>query len=525
MIKLSTILLAIAFIIIRMSVTFAQEITTPEPSTISSVEFTGNTVVSTDELREVVGIQPGDNVTPASLSEAIRRIEQAYTERGYIAAFVFYEIQGEQPSRTLVFNIREAKVSEIRVTGLERTREETVRRVIETKPGDVYSQRAVQRDVARLDELGLFDEIKVLLERGRESDQVIVIFSLKEAKTRRVDLGGSYSPEGSLIGQVQYSDRNLFGRAQQLIASVNVGSIEGRIGGQVSYFNPFAGPQPGTTFLARAFSDVTFRFSRDLVEEPSTGRYFERHTGLQTSFTRPAGRAQQISYGFRYENVNVENFPQEFLTNDFGTSGGQLLIPSAFYTQDRRLYLVLPASGSYTSAFLEAGYSSPDVGGSGIIPKLQGQRRWYIPIQRITEEMLASENPMPTRTVAVRLRAGTSTGDLPFYEQYFIGGVTDLRGYRESRFWGKNYVTLNTELRWPLSREFVGLAFVDAGDAWGSDFLFTGDIETDFQQHENFSPRLGAGVGLWYISEFGIIRLEYAKGEANRIHFAVGESF
>ena len=501
--------------------TLAEEAPSPtEVAPVQSIQFVGNTALTSDDLNAVIGVKPGEPLTVNALGDAIKKIEDAYAERGYVSDFVYYEILGTQPPRTLIFHIRELRVAEVRVTGLVHTREDTVLRFVQVKPGDLYNERAIQRSVSRLNDLGIFSEIQGFLQEGPQPGQAIVVIQVKEAKIQRIDLGGSYSPEGRLVGQVTYTHLNLFGRAQQLTAAVNTGTIGGKIGGQVTYLNPLVGG-PDTSLAVQAFSDVNFRFSEALAT--GEARYFERRTGARASLTQPAGTAKTLSYGIRYENTTIENLPTASLTTDL--SSGKVIVSSGRLVEDRRLFLVLPASGNYAAGALEAGYSSPDIGSASGIAKGHFDRRWYIPLRAITPAELESENRRPTPTLAIRLSAGTSAGKLPFYEQYFVGGVTDLRGYAESRFWGRNFFTLNTEMRMPLSRSIVGLAFVDVGDAWNSGFLFTAPVTTAFTQHKNFSPRAGAGIGIWWVTDIGVIRFEYAHGEANRLHFAVGESF
>jgi len=100
-----------------------------------------------------------------------------------------------------------------------------------------------------------------------------------------------------------------------------------------------------------------------------------------------------------------------------------------------------------------------------------------------------------------------------------------LRGYLEGRFWGEHMALGSIEYRHPLGRALTGIAFVDVGDAWGSPFQFQPDVDTDFGQHRNFSPRAGAGVGIRYTSEFGALGLDFAWGEEFRTHFTFGETF
>ena len=515
-------LLTVIFLIFSIGNILAQE-TAASFAPVERVEFAGNTVLSADTLSKAANVPTGTTLTPALLTDAVRRIETAYLQAGYIGTVTFYEFRDTPAPRTLVFNIAETKVSEVRIVGLKQTREETIRQLIDTEAGQVYNTRTVQNDVTRLYQTAIFDHVQVHLLQGAKNDQTIVEFTFKEAKSRRIDLGGSYSPEGRLIMQLQYTEANLFGRAQQLSVAANIGSIAAKLGGQIAYFNPIFGSR-GTTLSARGYSDIYFRFSQDLVTNPSEGRYFERRTGFQSTLSRPSGNFSRYAYGFRYENVTVSNLPVDFLSAPISPNAA-VIAPSLKYQQDRRLTLVIPASGSYLSGFIEPGFVNFHTGGSKTIGHVQGEWRQYFPLRPITKEEIASENPKPVRNLAVRLSAGTTTGEIPFFEQYFVGGILDLRGYRESRFWGKNFFTLNTELRMPISQKFIGLAFVDVGDAWGSDFQFAGTTVTPFEQHRDFSPRVGAGVGIWYVSDIGILRLEFARGEANRIHFAVGESF
>lgn len=490
---------------------------------VQVIEFEGNTALTDETLRQVAPVKPGTTINPTLLTEAIRAIEGAYTERGYIAEVTQVRIVGEQPPRTLIFDICETVVSQIIIEGLKNTRESAIRRLMDLEEGDLFNRRILQADIDRINTLGIFESIEVRLEAGDELGQEVVVWSVEERKTGEINFGGSLTPEGSLVGEVQYTQANLFGRAQRLSALVNVQTLGGKVGGQLAYYNPFIA-SPRTDLLVWAFSDVNFRFSGDLAHEPGVIRYSERRTGFQTIAGRRLDDFHSASVGLRYENVTTSGLPLESFTIADAGTGGTVIISSARHVEDRRLFLLLPASGNYLNGSLEAG--TADRGdSSGGIAKIYAERNWYVPLQRITPDMLADENPRPVRTLAIRLSAGTSLGKLPFFEQFFLGGVNNLRGYREERFWGTSTVALTTEYRQPLSRQLVGVAFVDVGDAWSSDFQFVPGAVTAFRQHEGFSPRAGAGVGILWVTDFGALRFDVAHGEETRLHFAFGESF
>jgi outer membrane protein insertion porin family len=124
--------------------------------------------------------------------------------------------------------------------------------------------------------------------------------------------------------------------------------------------------------------------------------------------------------------------------------------------------------------------------------------------------------------LAARLLVGTTTGDAPYLEQFLIGGPDSLRGYRVDRFAGSHMAILNTELRFPLSSNLIGVGFVDVGDAWG------GSIAADpfFQGDKSFTAHLGYGVGVRVQTPVGPLRLDLGfSKEGTETHFGVSHMF
>jgi outer membrane protein assembly factor BamA len=233
----------------------------------------------------------------------------------------------------------------------------------------------------------------------------------------------------------------------------------------------------------------------------------------------------QLTSGLRFENVAVHNLPSDELTDPTAPSGN-ILLASLRAEQDHRNSITRPTSGSYTLGFAESGWSNQDSGGSGGIGKFWGERRWFIPTRTLsTQPGVVHDEVAPV--LAVRTLLAASAGNLPYYEQYFVGGIGDmpLRGYLEGRYWGKYAMLANVEYRHPFTQSISGVAFVDAGDAWGSEFQFVQGVTTRFAQTVGFSPRIGAGLGLRYYSSVGLVRLDFAYGDAFRTYFSVGQTF
>jgi len=491
---------------------------------VNRIEFAGNTLISSAELAKVVGIKEGGLVGTRRIEEAVGAIEQAYRERGYLAVVSDNFLQTFQETGTLRFPITEVRVAEVRIEGLHRTREPVIRRMLELRPGDLYSVSALRRDADRLNTLGILESIDASVEEAAQLGRVIVVWKLAEReKTGYVSLGGSYSPRDRLIGTVTLTESNLRGRAEHLQVSASIGSIKGRPSFEVFYLNPWVAKQ--TSLGLRAFTAVRYRFSDHLVTIPGTDWYFERRSGGQITAGRTLSPFRQLSVGTRYEDVKVENLPLQFLTPTIASADGKVAAVSGESIVDRRDSLSYPTSGYLSRTTLEPAHASLTDGGSNWFAKGSGEFRRFFPLQRMeigTEEVRAGRRP---RVLAARFVGATSTGRLPFFEQYFLGGTVGLRGYTEERFWGKHMVLGIVEYRIPIGRSLTTHLFTDAGDAWGSRFQFAPSAPTIFHQHKSFSPRLGAGFGLRYTTDLGSLGLDFAWGEGFHIHLTFGPAF
>ncbi len=98
----------------------------------------------------------------------------------------------------------------------------------------------------------------------------------------------------------------------------------------------------------------------------------------------------------------------------------------------------------------------------------------------------------PQVTLALRVGAEHVAGDFPFYRAASLGGTTNLRGYRSTRFSGRSALWQNAELRLGLGQfrtyaaagSFGLVGFADNGRVWA-------DGEDSSAWHQ------GYGGGLW----------------------------
>lgn len=127
---------------------------------------------------------------------------------------------------------------------------------------------------------------------------------------------------------------------------------------------------------------------------------------------------------------------------------------------------------------------------------------------------LALYASLPTRrqaTLALRVGGAHNFGTFPFWASNAIGGQTNLRGYRHTRFSGRSSLYANAELRFALFNTggellpgtLGALGFFDVGHVW-----------TDGESSDELHP--GYGGGLWYnVVEEVMLRLTIGASPEN----------
>ena len=140
----------------------------------------------------------------------------------------------------------------------------------------------------------------------------------------------------------------------------------------------------------------------------------------------------------------------------------------------------------------------------------------------------------------VELGAITAYGGqslLPIYEKFYIGGSSDVRGYKPRveigpANGGKVKGVLNLEYKFPIVAEkgrsiLVGAFFYDIGGSW-ADF---NTINLDFGTAEK-NLRSGVGFGIRIATPVFPIRLDWGYGlnhkegeTLQQFHFTMGNAF
>lgn len=481
-----------------------------ENRVVTGFKFDGNKTILSADLLKVLQTKTGAVLNNNTLNEDVDRVQALYRERGY--ASLVTQVKQEEDGN-VSFIVEEARIAKVVLSGLRKTRESLVRKLIRSKPGEAFDQRRLQRDLNSIFDTGFFEDVTYKLDDDPDvQGGLIITIGVKEKRTGTFTLGVGFDSRSKVSGFLTLAETNFNGSGRRVAGSIEIGSQRTF---DLSYGNPFIGSK-NASYNAEIYSRRIFREPRTvnlITGQPITGFYEENRTGGRLDYTMPLdfNRTRNLIFGFRNERARLFNVDPTTgnptpLDNQ---PAGQVFAPSIGFVRDKRDLRLDPSRGSREQFVVEKAFSF--LGGDSDFTKIDLDLRRYIPLMKP-----AKKNELPKLVLAGRAVIGKSFGQLPAFEQYFVGGSDTVRGYNSDEQFGDNQIYGNVELRYRLQRKFQIVGFIDVGSAYGGQFSSSNSINT----------MVGIGAGVRVQTPIGPIRLDIGRGDDGiHTHFGIGASF
>ena len=407
---------------------------------------------------------------------------------------------------------QEQTISELQFTGLKKTKEGFLRRLLKTKPNSVYDSLLVVKDIERLKRLpGIANASYQLSEEGGNR---ILTYAIEENFTIIPGLRIATANDGSFAYRVSAFEFNLFGNNQLLggFYEKNVFNSYGAFWEHPFLFSDKLGVglnyQNVTTQEPVFFDqgDKNYRFNSEMVEgsllfsldfnnEVEVGAVFSKETYLFESDdpvpNTPIGlEANKLTYKgvYRYVDLDIDYQYFDGITSEF--------------------------TGQYIN------FLSGDAPGETFLNSFLSLRNDFVYYKKVKKR----------GNWANRLRIAAALGneDSPF-APFTLDNQLNIRGVGNTVDRGTAAIVLNSEYRHTLYEKgwFVvqGNAFVDAG-TWRT------PGENFSQLFDGSSTRLYPGLGIRFIHKRifnAVFRLDYGFGigndSTNGIVFGIGQYF
>ena len=148
------------------------------PFEVKQIRIVGNKSISTKQIEKITKPYEGRQISLPELKNVAKMITRLYQTKGYLTSRAFIPPQ-EIVDGTVVIEILEAKLGEVRVEGNKRIPAKWVIRRVRLKSGDVLQVKTLERDLIRMNR-NPDVEIRAVLVRGKEPGTTDIILTVKE---------------------------------------------------------------------------------------------------------------------------------------------------------------------------------------------------------------------------------------------------------------------------------------------------------------------------------------------------------
>jgi outer membrane protein insertion porin family len=426
--------------------------------TVRSMKVTGNTHLTAEELLDGASIGPGDPYRRPAVGRTLRLMRDLYGRVG----FIDIEVQPretfdlEQPVLDLEWRIQEGqekKVRDVIVRGNVATRDSVVRRYMTVYPGDVVDTRELRYSEDALISLGYFTDqagsprVRVSTEQTDDPEYVDVVVDVDDSSSGVFTFVLGAGSNDGVFGGVTVDKRNFdISRASSSLGSFfkeffqRGEAFHG--GGQRLFLEVVPGTQ--TTTVDIVFQEPWLDESREdpwglTVELYDRNRQFSEYTqsttGLGVLFDHRFNRELTMSVGPRLETVRITDIGDDdadFVTGEkteFGKAEGShsrhVIEASLGYSDVDSLFE--PTNGVISRVKVEQ-VGGP-LGGDTDVIRTQWTNEWFLPAGEDDEGNI---NVLRPRFSLGVVNATSKSDELPFYENFFVGGGSgpfSVRGF------------------------------------------------------------------------------------------------
>lgn len=509
---------------------------------VGEVKLAGDLVVEEEQLKPLLVIKQGQIFSQQLMTYTSELLTRRLGNEGYTFADVkgFTDVDEENETVDVTFFVdpgRKVYVRRISFEGNSKTEDEVLRRELRQFEAAPANTALIDLSRQRLQRLGFFSTVEADSQRVPGSEDLVdVEYKVEEQPSGSIGANVGYSDASGFIFGANVSQNNFLGSGNRVSFSLNRSDL--RDSYSFSHYNPYYTLDGVSRGFSLFYSTVDY-------DETTVASYAADRAGASVTYGYPISEYSRLSFGFGFDRIDI-------------TTGTFVAVDIAnFLAQEGSAFDSFKLNGSWQKSTLNRGVL-PDRGWSQSLSlELASPGSDYL----FYKATWSGQRYFPlTRRWTVRTRGDLGFGDgysddlvLPFYENFYSGGIGSVRGY-ESRSLGPRspavaYVEAGTmdpdpdplggnllvegslELMFPTpfapdSRNVRTFLFADAGN------VFQTEQEDLLFEFDTSELRYAVGVGLTWLTAIGPLSFNFAKpiddqqgDDTETFQFSLGQVF
>jgi outer membrane protein insertion porin family len=452
---------------------------------MGTLKFEGLTVLKEEFVRSFFKMPEGSVYNDSRFKKAYEKLRDVYGSLGYFQWTGGTERKPDAERKVVDVTVRMEEdkqyfLGKLTFTGNDSTRDKVIRREIYMNEGDVFNTEALKMSIKRINQLGYFKPMESApeIKPSEEADnKVDVNFKVEEQNRNQFTFGGGVSGYEGAFLNASFSTTNFLGAGETFQIYVQSGARTKNYSLSVS--EPY--------FLDRPITAGADIFKRKITyySYANVAGYTQESTGLSLVGGFLVGKWSRAFLNYTYEVIRLSEADPADVTNPFFPGAGRIttgptydpllfgnfgertesrITPNLVYNTVDNPYT--PRAGMrHTATFMFAG---GPLGGTVNYYRPSFEAIFYLPIRR--------KMALGVRGQVATIQQYGDSQVLPYYQRYFLGGETQVRGYdirsigpvdSQGRVLGGNkFALFNAEYYFDVFGPLRFLLFFDAGQAF-----------------------------------------------------------
>lgn len=441
---------------------------------ISGFNLSGNLLGKNQEIRKLITVQKGDVFSRQNIVDIDSNINQFVGNLGYAMPDINATpaIDDKNHSVFLNFVVNPGKkyyIHRINFSGNNKTDEVVLRREMRQQEGALYNLDKINRSKRQLSNLSYLENVETKLDPVPEHpDQLDLTYKVKETSSASASLNVGYSDADGFLYGLGVTENNFLGTGKTVGAQFSHSKLNTVY--SLSYLDPYF-TKNHVSMKVDAYSQQMSPESVDITPF-STNSY-----GGDMIWGFPISDYDSISGGLGYDYTNIKDTQRGINTvidnfiDNYGSHfhEGKVLASYNHGNYDRAIF---PTEGFAQSLSGELDF--PASKDSLSFYRVGHNTRWYYPLYK--------HFILHTYTDIGYGNGYGNTDSLPFFRNYYAGGIGSVRGFESYSLgpkdaydhpMGGNILTdasVGLIVPSPWNDRLRPTIFVDAGNVFGTTF-------------------------------------------------------